>query len=112
MKTNFHNKNFALSLAFIMRFKVTRKLSVTLTNQSRRKQCNEPIRIRSNACYRRQRRENAFDEAMIGLGYFLIGSGSGLCFANQSQSGSRTKPKQTRNTFNTIENHSNNSYAT
>ena len=25
MKTNFHNKNFALSLAFIMRFKATRK---------------------------------------------------------------------------------------
>ena len=25
MKTNFHNKNFALSLAFMMRFKATRK---------------------------------------------------------------------------------------
>ena len=25
MKTNFHNKNFALSLAFIMRFKATPK---------------------------------------------------------------------------------------
>ena len=28
MKTNFHNKNFPLSLAFIMRFKVTRKWSI------------------------------------------------------------------------------------
>ena len=28
MKTNFHNKNFALSLAFIVRFKVTRKWSI------------------------------------------------------------------------------------
>ena len=30
MKTNFHNKNFALSLAFIMRFKATRKWRITL----------------------------------------------------------------------------------
>ena len=28
MKTNFHNKNFALSLAFIMRFKTTQKWSI------------------------------------------------------------------------------------
>ena len=28
MKTNFHNKNFALSLAFIMRFKAARKWSI------------------------------------------------------------------------------------
>ena len=28
MKTNFHNKNFELSLAFIMRFKATRKWSL------------------------------------------------------------------------------------
>ena len=28
MKTNFHNKNFALSLAFIMRFQATRKWSI------------------------------------------------------------------------------------
>ena len=31
MKTNFHNKNFALSLAFIMRFKATRKWSISST---------------------------------------------------------------------------------
>ena len=28
MRTNFHNKNFALSLAFIMRLKAIRKLSI------------------------------------------------------------------------------------
>ena len=28
MKTNFHDKNFALSLTFIMRFKATRKWSI------------------------------------------------------------------------------------
>ena len=28
MKTNFHKENFALSLAFIMRFKITRKWPV------------------------------------------------------------------------------------
>ena len=28
MKTNFHNKNFALSLAFVMRFKATQKWSI------------------------------------------------------------------------------------
>ena len=28
MKTNFHNKNLALSLAFIMRFEATRKWSI------------------------------------------------------------------------------------
>ena len=28
MKTNFHNKNFVLSLAFMMRFKATRKWSI------------------------------------------------------------------------------------
>ena len=33
MKTNFHNKNFALSLAFIMRFKATRKWSITCHEQ-------------------------------------------------------------------------------
>ena len=30
MKTDFHNKNFALSLAFIMRFKATRKWPIDL----------------------------------------------------------------------------------
>ena len=30
MKTNFHNKNFALSLAFIMRFKATRKWTISM----------------------------------------------------------------------------------
>ena len=30
MKTSFHDKNFALSLAFIMRFKATRKWSIQI----------------------------------------------------------------------------------
>ena len=32
MKTNFHNKNFTLSLAFIMRFKATRKWPIGNAN--------------------------------------------------------------------------------
>ena len=31
MKTNFHNKNFALSLTFTMRFKATRKRPITFS---------------------------------------------------------------------------------
>ena len=55
MKTNFHNKNFALSLAFIIRFKATRKWSVnfhlnanyvskfSLVLAPTWRQCNQPI---------------------------------------------------------------------
>ena len=34
MKTNFHDKNFVLSLAFIMRFNVTRKWPIDLSHSA------------------------------------------------------------------------------
>ena len=65
MKTNFHDKNFALGSTFIMGFKATREWPlgilkrfpiecrktktkvITLANRNGCKQHNEPIRIRS-----------------------------------------------------------------
>ena len=42
MKTNFHNKSFALSLAFIMRFKATRKWSIQLDELNQLNELSHP----------------------------------------------------------------------
>ena len=51
METNFHNKNFALSLAFLMRFTVTRKWPIYLPTKHQRAlgaRSKVSVRSRSN----------------------------------------------------------------
>ena len=47
MKTNFHNKNFAFSLAFIMRFKATRKWSIAKRTHYKSEETGERRRVLS-----------------------------------------------------------------
>ena len=76
MKTHFHTKNFAHSLAFIMRFRATRKWSIeflkTITKVICPDQLNIPVNqseLEANTCYRRQARENAYEQVTIGFGF-------------------------------------------
>ena len=43
--------------------------AITLANHSRDGQSNEPIRTEANTCSRRQARENAREQVMIGFGF-------------------------------------------
>ena len=89
---------------FSFKCRLTKPKEITLANHNGRKQRNEPIRMLSKRrCHRRQARENTCERVTIGFGLSSDWLRKWHEFCQPITGRGKTKPKQTRITFDTAE---------